>query len=234
MQTIIQTIWIMVPYLLAVVLTSQLPLYLYKRFKDKSYALMMSAGFYTGSLILSQIYATKLIILFNINVTAGVLVYALTFSLDNINLMLFGRRKAYSIVLIAFSFMFIFLLHNLTVMELPALTTSDLNSIIAPVFRITLGSLISFLISSMLDITLMNYLLTKIKRFKLYYKNLFTIIPVIIIDTLLFVMIAFYGTVSLAILISLIVGQLIIKYVINILLIPVIYEARGVANATKI
>ncbi len=103
------------------------------------------------------------------------------------------------------------------------------ESIFGLVPRIVLASMISYVISQNLDVKIFMILKNKYPKYLWLRNNAGTMISQFV-DTLIFITIAFYGTVSLEFLSSLIVGQYVVKWIIAIFDTPFLYIVKYIYN----
>ncbi len=89
--------------------------------------------------------------------------------------------------------------------------------------RIILGSLCSYTVSQYHDIWAFHFWKKLTKNKFLWLRNNLSTITSQFIDTLIFVTIAFYGSVPNNILISMVIGQFLIKLLIAIVDTPIVY-----------
>lgn len=183
--------------------------------------------------IFTNFAAAKLLYIepLNIIVTPGVFLYPLTFLIVDLMNEFYGFRLAKKAILFAFaSNAFIFLLLNFTSV-LPGLTDwkldtsySDLTNHISSVL---VASSISFLFSEYAN----SYMLCKIKKLTnskfLFLRVFFSTFFAVIIDSILFCFIAFYGTMQNNELLHIIYAQIAIKMCFAVFNILPAYGARS-------
>lgn len=181
---------------------------------------------------LSQIMASK-IALFDLGfkkfeAPAAVLVFAVTFLITDIVNEKFGRKQVHEMILIAFVTQVAMVVFLFIGGALPSATywqnQNAWDSLLGVVPRITIASWITFLVSENLDAWLFSVVRKITKGKHLWARNIFSTIPSLTVDTLLFVTLAFAGT-GLP-LKSLIIGQFATKYLVGIIDIPFMYLNR--------
>lgn len=189
---------------------------------------------YVIFIALSQIMAAK-IAEFDLGFTtvsapAAVLVFAVTFLITDIVNEKFGRHETHRMIFLAFvtQVAMVLFLYIATILK-PASFWSGQdawNLIFGLVPRITLASWLTFLVSENLDAYLFQ-IIKKITHGKhLWARNVFSSLISLTVDTVLFVLLAFYGT-GLP-LWALMMGQFITKYLVAIIDIPFMYLNRWV------
>jgi len=202
----------------------------YARKYDKADALI---GLYVAFVLISNIIAYKIAVFdfgfVTFFATSATLVFSVTFLLTDIVNEKFGRKETQKMIFItlitqiAVAF-FIWLAISLK----PAPFWPDqeiFTKIIGFAPRIMIASWIAFLISENTDA----YLFTWFKKITngkyLWMRNVFSSIPSMTLDTIIFVTIAFYGIQPL---LPLITGILVIKWLVGIIDIPFMYLNRRV------
>ncbi len=193
----------------------------------------LAIAFYVLYLALSQIIASK-IATFNLIVTtfyapAAVLIFPFTFQITDIVNEAFGRFEVHRMIFIAFVTQvlmtgFLWMATNLASAPFWHLQDAWYN-IISLVPRITLASWIAFLVSENLDAWLYAKLKAFTKGRHLWIRNVFSDIPSLGIDSVIFITLAFYGVMPL---LPLIWGQLVLKWIVGIADTPLMYLSRWV------
>jgi hypothetical protein len=186
---------------------------------------------YVTFVALSQIIATK-IAEYNlgfivVTAPAAVLIYSVTYLFTDIVNEKFGRVETHRMIFIAFVTqvaMVFFLWLGTVIKPAPFWPNQPAwESIINLVPRITLASWVAFLASENLDAWLFHVFGKVTKGKHLWMRNAFSSIPSLTVDTLLFIPIAFYGTMPLW---PLIEGQILTKYLVGLVNIPFMYFNR--------
>jgi len=190
-------------------------------------------GLYVTFILVAQILATKVAI-FDLGFKtftgpAGMIVFSVTFLLTDIVNEKFGRKETHKMILIAFisqvAMVFFFWLGT----KLPAASYWTLQETWQQIFglvpRITLASWIAFLISENTDAYVFAWFKKITKGKHLWMRNAFSTIPALLLDTLIFIPIAFLGIMPI---LPLIIGQTIVKWIIGIINIPFMYLNRTV------
>lgn len=160
---------------------------------------------------------------------AAVLIFPFTFQLTDIVNEKFGRSETHKMIFIAFItqvFMVFFFWVGTRLSPAPFWELQDFwGQIFGLVPRITIASWIAFLASENLDA----WLYATIKRLTggrlLWVRNIFSDVPSIGLDSVLFVTIAFYGVLPLP---PLILGQLVIKLFMGVIDTPLMYLSRWI------
>lgn len=188
----------------------------------------MIIGLYITFIILSQFFATKI---FEITIfghkfysPSGIILFSITYLMIDIVNEHFGYKTAKKIIFIALISQIAMSFFIWIVIQLKPAPFWQYQSIWENIFstvpRITLASWIAFYISSYTDAFLYSNIKKITKDKYLWIRNSFSTIPSLLIDSILFITIAFYGNVPI---INMIIGQTIIKWIIGIINIPFIY-----------
>jgi hypothetical protein len=190
-------------------------------------------GFYIAFVLISNIIAYK-IVLFDFGfvtfiATSATLVFSVTFLLTDIVNEKFGRKETQKMILIAFltqiaTAFFIWIAISLE--PAPFWTDQEIFAkIIGFAPRIMFASWIAFLVSENADAYLFSWFKKITKGRHLWMRNLFSSIPSMALDTIIFVTIAFYNVQPL---LPLMIGVLAIKWLVSIVDVPFMYLNRRV------
>ncbi len=156
---------------------------------------------------------------------AGVLVFSITYLLTDIVNEKFGRAETHRMIFIAFvsqvAMVFFFWLG----VRFPAAPFWTMQDIWAGIFglvpRITLASWAAFLVSENFDAYVFDWFKKLTKGRHLWSRNVLSSIPALLLDSVIFVPLAFFGL-GLPLL-PLITGQVVIKWLVGFLNIPFMY-----------
>lgn len=188
--------------------------------------LIVLNGFFVMSLLVSNVTASKIISIGNLIVPAAVVAYAITFLCTDVIGELYGKEEANKTVRLGFILqLFSIGLLYVAIKLPPAPFMVEYNEVFQQVLgqslRVVIASLIAYTISQFNDV----YIFHKLKdihgsKHKWLRNNLSTITSQLI-DTSIFITIAFYGVVPN--LWALILGQFTIKVVLALLDTPFFY-----------
>ncbi|KKR41000.1 MAG: Conserved hypothetical integral membrane protein [Candidatus Yanofskybacteria bacterium GW2011_GWE2_40_11] len=192
-------------------------------------------GLYVTFILVAQILAAKISV-FDLGFAtfygpSGVLLFAVTYLFTDIVNEKFGRRETQKMIAIAFvsqvAMVFFFWLGTRLA---PAPFWNMQNTweqIFGMVPRITLASWIAFLVSENLDAYIYSWFKEYTKGRHLWARNVFSSMPALLIDSLIFIPIAFLG---ISPIFPLILGQTILKWLVEIVNIPFMYLNRYILN----
>lgn len=185
-------------------------------------------GLYVTFVLVSQILAAK-VSAFNLGFMtfygpSGVLVFSITYLLTDIVNEKFGRRETQKMILIAFisqiAMLFFFWLGT----SFPPAPFWNLQSSWEQIFgivpRITFASWVAFLISENFDAFMYQFFKKLTKGKHLWTRNVFSSIPSLLFDSLIFIPLAFFGTMPL---LPLIIGQTAVKWIVGLINVPFMY-----------
>lgn len=190
-------------------------------------------GLYVAFVLTAQILAVKIsavdfgVITFT--VPAGILVFSVTFLITDIVNEKFGRKETQKMIFIAFisqvALLFFFWL-GIKFQPAPFWNLQDAwSQIFGLVPRITLASWIAFLLSENFDAYVFDWFKKATNGKYLWARNVFSSIPALSLDTLIFIPIAFGGLMPLW---PLIFGQLALKWLVGLVNIPFMYLNRAI------
>jgi|SRR3989344_1725561 len=188
-------------------------------------------GLYIAFILISNILAIK-IASFDLGfitffAPAAVLVFSVTFLMTDIVNERFGRKETHRMILIAFLTQVAVTFFIYLAISLPSAPFWDNQEMFAAIFgfvpRVILASWIAFLISENADAYIFAWFKNKTKGKHLWARNVFSSIPSMALDTVIFVIIAFYG---LQPILPLITGVLVLKWLVGVIDIPFMYLNR--------
>ena len=189
--------------------------------------------------ILANIQVTKIIYLFGIEATLGNILYGTIFLGTDVLNEIFGKKSAKKAVYLGFITMIVtVILMTISLKFIPHpndFVQTSLETIFGYLPRLLLASLIAFIISQLIDV----YVFDLIKRLLpdnkwLWVRNNLSTSFSQLIDTLIFVPIAFYNTVSNQVLVGIMISTYLIKIIVAILDTPFIYLIKKIKPLDKL
>jgi uncharacterized integral membrane protein (TIGR00697 family) len=207
----------------------------------------VAIAFYILFITMSQILAAKIgdfsIGTYLITAPVAVLIFPFTFQITDMVNENFGRKKTHRMILIAFVtqiFMTIFIWFSIEVPAAPfwgfdwgsnPTEAQQLwQNFLGSTVRITIASWISFIITENLDAVLFAKLKKWTRGKNLWVRNVFSDIPTLALDSLLFISIAFGGVFPLDVIWIMIWGQLLTKWFFGAIDTPFMYLSLGIIN----
>lgn len=172
-------------------------------------------AFVAISVVVANILAAKVIIMFGFMVPAGVTIYAISFMLTDTLSEFFGKEKALKAVWIGFAANLLLFSFLYIAVSWPHAFGAESGKAFTEVMsfstRITVAALVTYLVSQLHDVWAYHFWGKKTKGKHLWLRNNASTVISQVIDTSLFITIAFMGVIPLF---PLIVGQLAIKLII--------------------
>jgi queuosine precursor transporter len=188
---------------------------------------------YVAFSISAQILAVKITVFdfgfYQFFVPAGVLVFSVTYLLTDIVNEKFGRKETHKMIFISFicqvAVVFFFWL-SIKFQPAPFWNLQDAwQNIFGIVPRITLAGWLAFLVSENFDAVVFAWF-KKVTRGKhLWMRNAFSSLPALLLDTLIFIPLAFLGISPVW---PLILGQVALKWLVGLVNIPFMYFNKWV------
>ncbi len=188
--------------------------------------LLLSSAFVT-LLLVANIIAVKLIDFGPWVVPAAVIVYPLTFLITDTIGELYGRRTATRVVWTGFGMSLLMLVMVYIGQVIPPAAIWEgqdaYEEMLGSVPRVVMASMLAYLVSQHHDVFAFHFIRRVTGGKHLWLRNISSTVVSQAIDTLLFISIAFGGTVTFAVLSSMLLGQYIIKLIIAVLDTPLCY-----------
>jgi len=151
---------------------------------------------FVAALICANLLGSKVTVIFGITASVGIFAYPLTFLMTDIVEEVYGRRKAQSFVYAGFfSLILVFILVLISLAMPPASFYSNnegYSKVFQNTLRIIVASLTAFFISQTHDVWMFNRWKKRHKGKHLWWRNDVSTIVSQLIDTTIFIFIAFY------------------------------------------
>jgi queuosine precursor transporter len=185
-------------------------------------SLFFFAIFYGGMVCIAGVLGNKQVALGPLAVEAGIFAFLLLVALSSAVAELFGRAAASRLVLIGFVPLIISLLLTEAVLALPASDSmqperlSAFNTMMAGTPRIWAGGILAYGVSTLLNVTIFSRLKNAEGKLLWLRAGVAAVLSQIV-DTLIFVTVAFYGVFPIG---ELLLGQMIAKVVLSLVLVP--------------
>lgn len=219
---------------------------------DHSVVFIFTVALFIACLICGAILAVKPIDVdvfgISVLVPVGTFAFALTFTATDVISEVWGRRSALTVVFVGLAIRFLVLLLFLMGMAVDdrmpfvdqASIWSDENDaafefVLAGANRANLAGMAAFGVSAVTDVLIYHYFRERDRgRNRLWLRNNVSTIIAQIVNSAVFILMAFGGAVALASLVSLIVGQVLFKAATAVLDTPLVYILRNVATRRKL
>jgi len=191
----------------------------------KKYGVEYLIGLMTALIIMANIFAAKIVTFGGFAVPAGVIVFSMTFLITDILSEKWGKETARKALWIGFYANVVFVLSILIVINWPAAPfaaefAEKFKEVLSLTPRIVIAGWVAYLISQNHDIWAFHFWKKKTKGKYLWWRNNASTIVSQLIDSVIFITIAFYGVFPI---LPLILGQWVVKIIIAILDTPFMY-----------
>ncbi len=179
--------------------------------------------FYGGMVCIAGVLGNKQVALGPLAVEAGIFAFLLLVVTSSSVAELHGRDTARRLVLIGFVPLIASLLLTLVVLRLPASPEMDpqrlssFETMMGGTPRIWLGGILAYGVSTFLNVTIFSRLKAREGAHLLWLRAAIASVLSQIIDTLIFITVAFYGVFPIG---ELILGQMLAKVVLSAVLVP--------------
>jgi uncharacterized integral membrane protein (TIGR00697 family) len=179
--------------------------------------------FYGGMVCIAGVLGNKQVALGPLAVEAGIFAFLLLVITSSSVAELHGRDTANRLVLIGFVPLIVSLLLSLLVLAVPAADGMDparlsaFETVMGGTPRIWLGGILAYGVSTLLNVTIFSRLKASEGGRLLWLRSAVASVLSQIVDTLIFITIAFYGVFPIG---ELILGQMLAKVVLSIVLVP--------------
>lgn len=192
--------------------------------KDNSLAFILLASMFSGSLVIASVISSKIISIGGIVLPAGILAYCITFVASDVISEIWGREKAKQVVLGGFAALVVCLGLIHLALAWPGASFWDnheaYDSVLGAAPRIIIASLAAYLVSQNHDVWAFHFWKETFQGRHLWIRNNLSTASSQVIDSVIFITIAFYGVVPV---LPLIAGQILIKILIAFMDTPVVY-----------
>lgn len=189
---------------------------------EKAFIVLLSV--FAGSITIASVLASKIICIFGLFVPAGILAYSITFVCTDVISEVWGKARAENAVFGGFAALAaVFALVQMSLLWPKAPFWRDaeaFQTILGSTSRIIVASFIAYLVSQYHDVWAFHFWRSKTRTRHLWLRNNLSTVVSQFLDSLVFIVIAFYGVIPVW---PLIFGQWIIKCAIAVLDTPVIY-----------
>ena len=189
--------------------------------------------FYGGMVCIAGVLGNKQVALGPLAVEAGIFAFLMLVITSSAVAELHGRQTANRLVLLGFAPLVVSLLLTLMVLGVPAADDMDparlsaFETVMRGTPRIWLGGILAYGISTLLNVTIFVRLKKSGGRL-LWVRSAIASVLSQIVDTLIFITVAFYGVFPIG---ELILGQMLAKVVLSIVLVPpLIYVFVGLGR----
>ncbi|OQY39651.1 MAG: hypothetical protein B6229_03260 [Spirochaetaceae bacterium 4572_7] len=186
-------------------------------------------GVMAGSIVMMNILVTKSVFLFGLGATGGNVLYAMIFLATDILSEHFGGKEARKAVMIGFFVSVMMTVASwVTLVMIPApwdWAHTSLATLITPMFRIVLGSMVAYLASNTLDTFTYDWLKKKFPKY-LWIRNNGSTWTSQLLDSLIFCSIALLGVMPFSAWAQIVISTYIVKIVVAAMDTPFLYLSK--------
>ncbi len=196
-----------------------------ERMVPRTFSLLVAV--FIASLVMANILATKLFSIWGFILPAGVIAYPITFLMTDVISEVWGKKVVTRVVWAGFFCSLFALGLGLVAVMLPSAYFYERQEFFAEMFgrvgRITIASLTAYLISQLNDVWVFHKLKERTNGKHLWLRNNVSTVVSQFFDTLVFIIVAFYGIMPASVLLTMIVSQWFVKILIALIDTPFCY-----------
>lgn len=189
--------------------------------------LIVLSGLFFAALLIANVVSAKLFSIGDIVITAGIITYPLTFLLVDSITEVYGKKIAQKVVIVGLFANILMIMFFYIAIKLPSANywtmQTEFASVLGTVPRMVIASLAAYAVSQLLDIYLFHKIREMTKGKHLWLRNNASTLTSQLLDSIIFLTVAFIGTVPFPTLAAMIGTQYFVKLVITILDTPLIY-----------
>lgn len=183
---------------------------------------------FISCLLVSNILASKLMNIFGISMTAGVLVFPITYIIGDVLTEVYGHNKAKKIIIYGFicNLLMVILFFIAIKMPYPDFWQNQdaFVAILSNTPRMLLASFVGYLIGGFTNSYVLEYIKNNSKIKYLWFRTILSTIIGETLDTSIFLLIGFIGTIANKELGIMIIYQTLAKILYEVVLTPVTYK----------
>jgi hypothetical protein len=191
---------------------------------------ILAVSAYIGAQMMSDIGSLKIASVAGFSIDGGTFIYPFTFTLRDMVHKLLGRRAARTLVIAAAGINLVMALFFAFLARLPADPTWPLQQafadVLSPVWRIVFASIVAEVVSELLDTEVYHLWVSRITRRYQWVRVLVSNSVSVPVDSLIFVWIAFSGTLPSVVVWSIFWANVLVKGVTTLISLPGIYLVR--------
>lgn len=187
-------------------------------------------GFYIASTLISNVASLRIVTVFGLSIDAGTLIYPLTFTLRDLVHKVLGTWASRVVILVgALVNLVMAMIFNIVARLQPDLAVGEQAewvTVLSPSWRIVAASIIAMVIAELLDTEGYRLWLKKFGERYQWGRVLSSNAVSVPVDSALFAVIAFGGTLPASVVISIFWANCWIKYLTSVASVPLIYVIR--------
>ncbi len=195
---------------------------------------LLVSVFYIAAQMLSDIGSLQIVRFAGLSFDAGTFIYPITFTLRDLAHKTLGLKGVRVLILSAAGINvlmagYFWFVSNLTPDEAAGSSTLW-GSVLAPVWRITVASIVAEVISELLDTEIYRLIVEKVSRKFQWARVLVSNSLSVPVDSFVFSFLAFYGTMPTEIVFAIVGANILIKMLVTVFSLPLIYTVREQAE----
>jgi uncharacterized integral membrane protein (TIGR00697 family) len=195
--------------------------------KNQTFAVVLLVGVYVALQLIADVTAGKIVAIGDITLPAATFIFAITFTWRDMLHKRLGKEWAQAAIWTAAIANVGMALYFVFAIQLPGAGfwqgQEAFASVLGFVPRITVASIVAELVSELLDTEVYHHLIDRIPARHQWARVLGSNAVSLPIDSAIFVTLAFAGTMPLAALVSVALGQVAFKVVVTVVSLPLIY-----------
>lgn len=195
---------------------------------ERLWAILLSI--YCCCLIISNVLASKIALLGSITLPCGVLIFPVVYILNDMMAELFPLAKVRKGIFLAFGLNLLAVVLYEIAIVMPGLDNGAFGAVLGSSWRVLLASFTAYLVGSNMNALIMSKLHHKDGDKNLFLRCISSTIVGEFLDALIFIAIAFYGTMDNSVLLVMILSQAVFKILYEAVIYPV---TRYVINRAK-
>ncbi len=190
-----------------------------------SFPFMVLGVLFCVCLIAANLLETKQVEIFSLNLTAGLIVFPVSYIINDCLVEVWGYRRTRLVIWLGFFMNFLFALFGLAADALPGASywegEEGFHAIFGLAPRITLASFVAFLAGSFLNAYVMSRMKTMSRGRHFSFRAILSTIVGESVDSLIFFPLALGGVIPWSVMPKLMLAQVIIKTLYEIAVLPV-------------
>jgi uncharacterized integral membrane protein (TIGR00697 family) len=199
-------------------------------------AILVVAG-YIGAQMLADIASLKIGMVAGLAVDMGTFIYPITFTLRDVVHKVLGRQGARLLIVAAGVINLIMAIYLMWAASVPSDPQwglgAEFSIILAPVWRIVAASIVAEVVSELLDTEIYHWFVTRITRQHQWLRVLTSNSISVPVDNLIFAVGAFGGALPWSVVWQIFVVNLLVKYGVTLVSLPLIYIAPDRAEVEQ-
>lgn len=189
---------------------------------------------YIGVQMVADISSLQIVSIFGLALDAGTFIYPFSFTLRDLAHKTLGKRQTQTLIIAAAGINLFMAAYFYFVSVLPIDVTAGSSEIwadvLTPVWRITIASIIAEIFSELLDTEIYSWWVEKVTKKHLWARVFISNAFSVPLDSILFSFIAFYGVMPTSAVWEIFFGNIIIKYAVTLISVPLIYAGKEAGN----